>query len=65
MRDLRLKTDRDFVIAPEHGNSLNKLLDDHPDGLTVSAICRALQITPDEYEELYASAMQKLRDRLE
>ena len=64
MQDPRIKTDRDFIIAPEYGNSLNKLLEDRPDGLTVSAICKALQINSDEYDTILASAMKKLRDRL-
>jgi predicted ATP-grasp superfamily ATP-dependent carboligase len=64
MQDPRIKTDYNFVIAPEHDNSLNKLIEAYSEGLSDSAICKALQITKEEYEAILASALQKLRSFL-
>lgn len=61
MADQRIHSDPDFVIAPKYNNSLKKLLKNYPDGCSIAVICKALQISTDEYEKLLASALEKLR----
>ena len=60
-RDPRIETDSDFIVAPKHGNSLNKLLENNPDGVPDSVICKALQLSQEEIDKIYETAIMKLR----
>lgn len=60
-RDQRIDTDEDFVLSPKHGNSLRKLMDEYPDGVPDSLICKALDLSTSELQVTYERAIVKLR----
>lgn len=64
IRDPRLDSDPDFIISSKHGNSLKKLINENPDGISDTAICKALDISKDELQKIYDSAMIKLRQAM-
>jgi hypothetical protein len=61
LRDHRLDSDPDFIIAPRHDNSLKRLMNDNPDGVPDTAICKALDLSKEELQNIYDSAILKLR----
>lgn len=60
-RDPRLDLDEDFILSKKHNNSITKLLEKQPNGISDAAICRMLAITPDQLADIYESALAKLR----
>lgn len=64
MRDPRLDSDPDFIVAPRHNNSLKELLRRYPEGVPDSLIQKYLDLTPDEYARTVESTMVKLRGKL-
>ena len=63
-KNKKIWSDPDFIIAPKYQNSLNKMLKDHPNGVPTKVICKALQITPEELQSIYDSAILKLQKAL-
>lgn len=59
---IKISRDFDYIHAPKHSNSLREFLDYYPDGAPDSVICKALCITQQELEDLYKSAILKLRE---
>ena len=57
----KLNTDPDYINLPKYGYSLKKFLSNHPHGTTDSMICKALCISQKELEDLYRSAILKLK----
>lgn len=57
----KIMEDPDFVYCPRLGNSLEKLIDKHPDGIDDERIQKVLLMTPKEIEATYNSAIEKLR----
>lgn len=57
----KIKEDPDFIYCPRLGNSLNKLLDKHPDGIDEERIQTVLMMTKKQVEKIYESALNKLR----
>lgn len=58
----RVATDPDYVYLKRFGYSLEKLMERYPDGVQQNRIiANALMIPEHEVEELYQSAVQKLR----
>lgn len=60
-RNPLLDTDPDFILSPRHDNSLRKMMSENPDGVTDATICRALDISKEELQQIYDSAILKLR----
>lgn len=60
----KIMEDDDFIYCPRLGNSLNKLIEKHPDGIDDERIQKVLLMTAKELESIYNSAIQKLRDAL-
>lgn len=60
----KIMEDEDFIYCPRLGNSLNKLIEKHPDGIDDERIQKVLLMTAKELESIYNSAIQKLRDAL-
>ena len=60
-RDARLETDEDFIVSPKYENSIRKILEDYPDGVPPSVICKVMCITPEQLESIYKSALKKLK----
>lgn len=57
----RLRTEPDFVNARRHGNSLERVLSKHPDGVPASIVATALNLTEAQVELLYLDVVDKLR----
>jgi hypothetical protein len=64
MRHIKIDEDPDFILSNKYSNSLKKFLDQNPNGASDSTICRMLDISQEELDAIYASAMQKLKAAL-
>ena len=62
MLKTKIMEDEDFVYCPRLGNSLKKMIEKHPDGIDDERIQKALLLSAKELEEIYESAIKKLRD---
>lgn len=63
-KKLKLMEDEDFIDYPKFKNSLKKLIDKYPDGVDNETIAKVLDITEEEVEQIYQSAIKKLQARL-
>jgi hypothetical protein len=54
----------DFIKSPKYSNSLKKLLDVYPDGVDDKVAMKYLELTKEEYTEVFSSAILKLRTAL-
>ena len=60
----KLKKDPDFVIAPRFGNSLERLMERFPDGVPEDVCAKALNLLPEEVEQLYQKTVKDLRKNM-
>lgn len=60
----QLESDPDFVYFPSLDNSLRRVIEAHPDGLSIDKIAKALMMSEEKVEELYSEALGKLREGL-
>lgn len=60
----KINSDPDFVYCPRLGNSLKQLLEKYPDGIDDDRIEKVLLMTAEEVEEVYQSAIEKLRKNI-
>lgn len=60
----KIKEDPDFVYCPRLGNSLEKLIDKHPEGIDDERIEKVLLMSKKEIEVVYNSALEKLRNAI-
>jgi hypothetical protein len=58
----RIERDLDYINSPKYDNSLTKLLSCHPNGVSDHVICKVLCITQRELDNIYESAIMKLRE---
>lgn len=63
-RDPRLDTDPDFICAPKYNNSISKLIDQNPNGVSDFTIRKVLMMSKEDLQRVYQSAMMKLRQSL-
>jgi hypothetical protein len=56
-----IETDEDFIYCPRLGNSLDKFIDNHPDGVDEDRIAKVLMMTEEEVREIFEQALKKLR----
>lgn len=63
-RDPRVELDSDYIESAKYNNSLRQLLDDHPDGVPDSLICKILCISQEDLTSTYESAILKLKKAL-
>lgn len=63
-KKLKLMEDEDFIDYPKFKNSLKKLIDKYPDGVENETIAKVLNMTEEEVEETYQSAIKKLQAKL-
>jgi hypothetical protein len=57
----KLKKDPDFVIAPRFGNSLERLMERFLDGVPEDVCATALNLLPEEVEQLYEKTVKDLQ----
>jgi hypothetical protein len=60
----KILNDEDFIDHLKFKNSLSKLIEKYPDGVDNETIAKVLNMTEEEVEETYMSAIQKLKDNL-
>lgn len=58
----KILEDADFINLPKYNNSLQQLLDENPNGVSDSTICKALGLSQSELEERLKSAIMKLQE---
>jgi hypothetical protein len=63
-KDPRIETDKDFIDSKKHNNSLRLLLEEYPSGVPDKTICKVLQVSADELDEIYKSALAKFKANL-
>lgn len=61
----KILNDEDFIDYPKFKNSLSKLIEKNPDGVDTETIAKALNMSKEEVEEIYMSAIQKLKNNLD
>ena len=57
----RIENEEDFIDCIRFKNSLNKILEKYPDGVSDDTICRVLDITQEELDTLFQNAIIQLR----
>ena len=57
----RILNDDDYIHCPRLKNSLTNMVNTNPEGVDNERIAKVLLITEEEVEELYQSALRKLR----
>jgi hypothetical protein len=63
-RNPKLDTDIDYIECRKYKNSLRLFLEHHPDGVSFTVIARLLQLPISEVENIYNSAILKLKESL-
>lgn len=59
-----IDSDPDFVNYPSLGNSLKRVMEVHPNGLSDEQIAKALMISEEEVLGIFAKAVKKLKESL-
>jgi hypothetical protein len=60
----RIMNDEDFINSPNHKNSLKCFIAKNPEGVSNDRIAKVLMISEEEVEEIYLSAIEKLKEGL-
>lgn len=60
----KIEAEEDFIYCPRLGNSLEQLLQKHPEGVDNERIARVLLLTEEEVEEVYQNAIKKIKKGL-
>lgn len=58
----KIANKEDFVYSPKHSNSLKKILDRHPEGISDEKIQKVLLLSKEEFAEVYANILSKIRE---
>lgn len=60
----KIYEENDYIDHPKYKNSIKKLIEKYPDGVEDQVIAKVLNITEEEVEEIYQSAVEKLKANL-
>lgn len=60
----RIENETDFCYCPRLSNSITNLVEKNPDGVDNERIAKVLLLTEDEVDEIFESALVKLRAAL-
>jgi hypothetical protein len=65
-KDLKKKImeDEDFIHCPRLGNSLQKLIDKNPEGVTDERIAKVLLMDEEEVKTIFIQAIEKIRSKI-
>lgn len=61
----KIMEDEDYIDSPKFKHSLKELLEKNPDGVDNETISKVLNMSVQEVEETYQSAIRKLQKTLE
>lgn len=59
--DEKIENEVDFIDAPMYNNSMKTLLEEYPDGVPDTVMCKILHMTPEKLETIYKKAIKKLK----
>lgn len=62
--DQRIREDDDFINSRKHDYSLTKALEEHPDGLPLPAVAKALNMTEEAAAAMYEQIVARLREEV-
>lgn len=60
----KILEEEDYIRSPKFANSLKRFLVKNDDGVETSVIARVLAMSEEEVEQVYADAIQTLRDEM-
>jgi len=60
----RILEEEDFIKSPKFQNSLNKFMNENPDGVEESAIARLLLLSEEEVNKIYNESVAELKEKL-
>jgi len=60
----KIETDEDFINSPNHRNSLKVFVSKNPEGVSNDRIAKVLMISEEEVEEIYKTALNKIRKNM-
>jgi hypothetical protein len=60
----KIENDEDFVHCPKMSNSIKKIVDKYPDGVSNLYIAKVLMISEKEVEAMYENILVKIRTAL-
>ena len=60
----KIEDDEDFIYCPRLNNSIKSFVEKHPEGVDNERIGKVLLISSEEVENLFQSALKKIRNRL-
>ena len=64
-KKLKLAQEEDYIDCPKFNNSIKQLIEKNPDGVDDETIAKVLNMTVEEVEKTYQSAVNKLKKSLE
>jgi len=63
-KKLKILKDEDFIDYPKFKNSLSRLIQKYPEGVSAEVIAKALNMTEEEVEKTYNGAIEKIKAKL-
>ena len=60
----KIEEEADYIYCPRLSNSLEKFTNTYPDGVDNERICKVLLLEEEELEDIFNSAINKLRKAL-
>lgn len=63
-REPKIETDKDYIMSKKHDNSLSALIKDYPNGVPDKVICKVLQISQEELDEIYNRAIINIKNQM-
>ena len=61
----KINEDEDYIDYPKFKNSVKKLIEKYPDGVSDETIAKVLLMSEEEVNEIYLSSIEKIKDKLE
>jgi DNA-binding NarL/FixJ family response regulator len=60
----KIKNNEDYINCPKFRFSIKELINRYPEGVSNEAIAKALNISTQEVQEIYQSAIKKIQEEL-
>lgn len=64
-KKLKLLEEEDYIDCPKFNNSIRDLINQNPDGVNDELIAKVLNISVEDVEKIYQSAIKKLKNSIE
>jgi hypothetical protein len=63
-KKLKILKEEDFIDYPKFKNSLSRLIQKYPEGVDGAIIAKVLNMTEEEVEKTYDTAIEKIKKKL-